>query len=208
MLLSTEKWSFLKNGWSGGRVFGVLKYGTMDEAEVIRRVLSGDEDSFRHLVELYWRKVMAVVRQKLSSPEEVEDVVQDTFVRAYQKLGQLRDASTFAFWLYRIAQKATIDHLRRKHRRKTHTSTDDVRTILDAKEARRKMENDVNEEVRDAVESLPPKYKEVVTLRFIGSMSCKEVAEYLGEPEGTVRNRLFRANEMLKRRLVHLFKRR
>ena len=186
----------------------VLKYGTMDEAEIIKRVLSGDEDSFRHLVELYWRKVMAVVRQKVSSPEEVEDVVQNTFVRAYQKLGQLRDASTFAFWLYRIAQKSAIDYIRRGRRHKTHTSTDDVQTILNAKESRRKREDDVNEEVRDAVESLPPKYREVVTLRFIGGMSCKEVAEYLGEPEGTIRNRLFRANEMLRRRLMHLFRRR
>lgn len=150
---------------------------------------------------------MAVVRQRISSPEEVEDVVQNTFVRAYQKLGQLRDASTFAFWLYRIAQKCTIDHLRRR-RHSPHTSTEDVRMVLDAKEAKRKGEEDVSDEVRSAVESLPPRYREVVTLRFIGGMSCKEVAEYLGEPEGTIRNRLFRANEMLRRRLMHLFRRR
>jgi RNA polymerase sigma-70 factor (ECF subfamily) len=177
----------------------------MDDREAIERVLSGDRDAFRHIVERYWRKVMAVVRQRISTAEDVEEVVQNVFLRAYQKIGQLRDVRVLAHWLYQIAQKCSVDYLRRK-RHQAWTSSEEVCTILDEKEAENRKEDDMSFEIRDAVASLPTKYREVVMLRFIGGMSCDEVAEYLGEPAGTVRNRLFRANELLKMKLRNLFK--
>ncbi|MCX7704328.1 MAG: sigma-70 family RNA polymerase sigma factor [Planctomycetota bacterium] len=177
----------------------------MDDKEIIERVLSGERETFRYIVERYWRKVMAVVRQRISAPEEVEEVVQNVFLRVYQKLNQLRDASFFSYWLYQIAQKCSVDYLRRGVHR-PYASSEEVNAMLDRKEAERKEEDDVRVEVRDAVDSLPPRYREVVMLRFVGGMSCNEIAEYLGEPSGTVRNRLFRANKMLKLKLRHLFK--
>ena len=173
----------------------MLKRKVMTDGETIKRVLSGDVEAFRHIVERYWRHVLALVRQRLGASADVEDVLQETFIKAYRKLGQLRDPTRLRMWLMSIAQKACVDHVRK---RRGSVLGEEGAALAAADGA---SEGGLSEEVRRVVESLPALYREVVMLRFAGGMSCKEIADYLGEPAGTVRNRLFRANEMLRRRL-------
>ncbi len=170
----------------------------MDDAEAVKRVRAGDIEAFRVLVERHWRGVLAVLRQRLGNSPDVEDLLQETFVRAYERLGQLRQPEKFRLWLLRIATKLCAD-LRRR-RREVVPGEENLRMLVESqpsRDARPRPDTDV----RDAVDALPPKYREVVMLRFLGGMTCKEIAEFLGEPAGTVRNRLFRALEMLRSKL-------
>jgi len=170
----------------------------MDDGEAVKRVRGGEIEAYRVLVERHWRGVLAVLRQRLGNSPDVEDLLQETFVRAYERLHQLREPQKFRLWLLRIATKLCAD-LRRR-RREVVPGEENLRLLVESKPAPAARPT-LNQEIRDAVESLPPKYKEVVMLRFLGGMSCKEIAEYLEEPSGTVRNRLFRALEMLRSKM-------
>lgn len=171
------------------------------EKELVVRALEGGTDSFGELVDLYWEKVSALVYQKLGSFPEVEDIIQETFIRAYGRLGQLRKPGNFAAWLYQIASKLCIDHVRG---RKKSVSLDTMRE-KDYQFAQRETQTVVSglfQEILEAISSLSEIYRVVVTLRFMEGMSCKDISEHLGEPHGTIRNRLFRANEILRRKLT------
>jgi len=170
----------------------------MDDAEAVERVRAGDVEAYRVLVEKHWRGVLAVLRQRLGNSADVEDLLQETFVRAYERLGQLREPGKFRLWLLRIATKLCAD-LRR--RRREVVPGDESLRLLVERQPSRNAQPSPDTHVLDAVEALPQKYREVVMLRFLGGMTCKEIAEFLDEPAGTVRNRLFRALEMLRSRL-------
>jgi len=170
----------------------------MDDAEAVERVRAGDVEAYRVLVERHWRGVLAVLRQRLGNSPDVEDLLQETFVRAYERLGQLRQPKKFRLWLLRIATKLCAD-LRRR-RREVVPGEESLRILVERQSSRNARPRP-NTDVRDAVDALPQKYREVVMLRFLGGMTCKEIAEFLDEPAGTVRNRLFRALEMLRSKL-------
>ena len=170
----------------------------MDDAEAVERVRAGDVEAYRVLVERHWRGVLAVLRQRLGNSADVEDLLQETFVRAYERLGQLREPRKFRLWLLRIATKLCAD-LRRR-RREVVPGEESLRLLVE-RQPSRDARPSPDTHVLDAVEALPQKYREVVMLRFLGGMTCKELAEFLDEPAGTVRNRLFRALEMLRSKL-------
>lgn len=170
----------------------------MDDAEIVRRVRNGDIESYRILVERHWCGVLAVLRQRLGNSPDVDDLLQETFFKAYERLHQLRQPEKFRLWLLRIATKLCADLKRR--RRELVPGEENLRVLLENRPSADQKESSGGE-IYDAVEALPSKYREVVMLRFLGGMSCKEIAEYLDEPAGTVRNRLFRALEMLRARL-------
>ena len=170
----------------------------MDDAEAVERVRAGDVEAYRVLVERHWRGVLAALRQRLGNSPDVEDLLQETFVRAYERLGQLRQPKKFRLWLLRIATKLCAD-LRRR-RREVVPGEESLRMLVESQPSRNTRPSP-DTDVRDAVDALPQKYREVVMLRFLGGMTCKEIAEFLDEPAGTVRNRLFRALEMLRSKL-------
>ena len=170
----------------------------MDDAEAVERVRAGDVEAYRVLVERHWRGVLAVLRQRLGNSADVEDLLQETFVRAYERLGQLREPRKFRLWLLRIATKLCAD-LRRR-RREVVPGEESLRMLVESQSSRNARPRP-DTDVLDAVDALPQKYREVVMLRFLGGMTCKEIAEFLDEPAGTVRNRLFRALEMLRSKL-------
>ena len=175
----------------------------MDEAEkkLVALALDGNTEAFGELVDMYWEKINALVYQKLGRFPEVEDIVQETFIKAYYRLPQLRKPENFAAWLYQIASMLCIDHLRS---RKKSVSLDAMqeKDIQFEGQDEEFTPSELFGEILNVVGSLPEIYRVVVTLRFLEGMSCKEIAQHLGEPQGTIRNRLFRANEILKRKLA------
>ena len=175
------------------------------EKELVKRALKGDSAAFGALVDLYWQKVSVFVCQKLAGEEEAQDIVQETFIKAYHRLPQLRKSDNFAGWLYRIAARLCIDYFRAKGHR--------ALSLEKARERQKELLLDTERgaseflsELLDLLHNLPEKYREVVILRFIGEFTCNEISRYLGEPEGTIRNRLFRANELLKEHLRQVIK--
>lgn len=170
------------------------------EKELVVNALKGDSAAFGALVDLYWQRVSVFVYQKLAGEGEAQDIVQETFIKAYHHLPRLRKSDNFAGWLYRIAARLCTDYLRAKgHRALSLERAQERQKELLANTARGA--DEFLSELLDALQKLPEKYREVVILRFIGEFACSEISKYLGEPEGTIRNRLFRANELLKERL-------
>lgn len=172
------------------------------DEKLVRLALDGDTESFGELVDTYWDKITALIYQKLGRFPEIEDIVQETFIKAFNCLHQLRKPGNFAAWLYQIASTLCIDHLRSRKRKGISLDAMKEQDIQIEKPEQEFSPSDLFFEIMEIVGSLPEIYRVVVTLRFLEGMSCKEIAQHLGEPQGTVRNRLFRANEILRRRLA------
>lgn len=179
----------------------------VEDAALIGRILSGVEanDAYRKLVEKYWRLLNAWVRPRLRDDSEAEDVAQESFIRAFRALGNLEDHLRFLPWLLRIAAHRAADHAR------SHRSTVSLDRMLeegDVAMPRHAPNGDPAEEVERregyqkvlaAVERLPGKYRLVILLRHFEGMASNQIAAILGEPEGTIRNRIFRAHEKIRR---------
>jgi len=133
-------------------------------------------------------------------------LLQDIFSKAHRSLKQLRHPERFGPWLYTIAGTSCMDVLRAKMRRPESGSIDDVpEVLLSAPAGGSKLNTETLEAVRTAIGDLPDNYRVVITLRFLEGMSAKEIADYLGEPAGTIRNRIFRANRMLEEKLKEYY---
>ncbi|HLU49457.1 MAG TPA: sigma-70 family RNA polymerase sigma factor [Planctomycetota bacterium] len=165
------------------------------------------EEAFRLLVRRYWRTSLLLARSRLGSAHEAEDVTQEAFVRAWRSLENLKDPAHFLGWFLRIARNLAVDRVRR---RRGEVSIENVsEAVVEASlrspyarapegpEHRLELEEDWTA-VEKALGALPDRYRTVITLRYMQDMPHGEIARALGEPEGTIRNRVFRALELLR----------
>jgi RNA polymerase sigma-70 factor (ECF subfamily) len=170
------------------------------DAALVKSTLLGSQAAFDLLTERYTRRISALVYQKVGNSGDAEDLVQESFMKAYAALGQLKNPERFGPWLYQIAGMTVIDFLRRKRSR--HAVSLDEMKVADYElpaAIQEPLDRELFEKVMKAVGGLPENYRLVFTLRFLEGMSGKDIAEHLGEPHGTVRNRLFRAIEMIRK---------
>jgi RNA polymerase sigma-70 factor, ECF subfamily len=178
---------------------------------LVERTLVGDREAFGLLAERYYRMISVLALQKTGHRADAEDIVQEAYVKAFRALPSLREGGKFAAWIYNITLKLCIDWLRRRERRDGTVPFDDEAlghstsgrlpragavAVGDGLEAQ-----DEQARILRAMGALPDKYRLVVTLRYVRKMSYKEIAEHLGEPPGTVANRLHRATRMLQERV-------
>jgi RNA polymerase sigma-70 factor (ECF subfamily) len=177
----------------------------VDEPELIRRAIEGDDSAYRSLVERYQDRLLTVARRLVGDAHRAEDVVQDALLKAYAKLGSFHGRSTFYTWIYRITVNAASDVRQREARRRA-VSLDDgpIGRILagdapgpDARAATAELRRIVRREI----EELSPKLRTILKLRELEGLSYEELAEVLGISKGTVESRLFRAREKLAERL-------
>jgi len=180
-----------------------------DEAEVIKKVLAGDRILFGRLVERYQDRVYSLAMRILRDPHLAEDVAQEAFVRAFQRLAQFRGDSAFSTWLYRIAVNTCWEYLRKSSRMVRWDAPggeeDDgarlvVGTALSVEERAVKAEQKAL--LWRAVEKLPDDYRVAVVLRYVDDLSYQEMAQILGVPVATVGTRLHRARTMLAKMLT------
>ena len=171
----------------------------MDEKECIERILAGDRDSYRELVERYQTGLIIHCENILKSRQEGEDVAQEAFIKAYQNL---RDFSAgkarFSTWLYRIATNLCIDLLR-KNKRKV-----DVKNIENHLEAvlPRHIETEEIEQLRKVVEALePPKYAAIIKAYFWEGKSYQDLAKSYKTSTNTIGTWMSRAKLQLKEKL-------
>jgi RNA polymerase sigma-70 factor (ECF subfamily) len=184
-----------------------------EDAQWIATILQGRsalerEECYANLFRKYWKLVMVLVGAKVGDRREAEDITQEAFVRAFRSLDKLSHPVAFLGWLLQITRNLVTDHIRS---RKAHVSLDLLGMAADPRVAERpglapdfQESLEVAEEIQEALgamEELPERYREVVALRYLQGLSGKEMSELLGEPEGTVRNRLFRALEKLRENL-------
>ena len=183
----------------------------MDESrstEILRRCRTGDERAFRELVQEYQRPVYSLALRMLRGEEDAEDVTQETFVRVFRSLDRYDPARPFAAWIFTIAARLCIDHLRRRRHRpislvqRDHES-DEERTI-DVEDPGPGPEILAEQEegerrTGELIDSLPPHYRIVVMMRHQQDLSYEEIAVALGLPLGTVKARIHRARALLKK---------
>jgi len=177
---------------------------------LVQRAVAGNQRAFELLVLKYQRRVARLVARMVRDSDLVDDVVQETFIRAYRALHQFRGEAQFYTWLYRIAvntaKKALVD-LRRNpvmnesamRGRDEDDETSPVSNELSSDETPETVlaAKEIGEAVNSAMEALPEDLRQAVTLREIEGLSYDEIAEVMNCPIGTVRSRIFRAREAI-----------
>ena len=172
----------------------------LHDAELIQRTLSGDESAFGFLVDKYKGSVHALAYRKLGDFHTAEEITQDTFLKAYQKLSTLRDPARFPGWLYVIAARCCISWFR-QNRLQTE-SFDSVKGEMSAQSWTKYADARVREEVHSALENLPESERTVLTLYYMAGMTCEEIGQFIGTSCGAIRDRLYRARIRLKEELT------
>ena len=176
------------------------------DVELIQRTLDGDQSAFTTLVEKYQKGVHALVWQKIGDFHIAQDITQDAFLRAYQKLGTLKNHKLFSGWLYVIATRLCYEWQRKKRLPIQSIDTID-NTEVDQMAYEQYMEDerekDVKEKqrelIRNLLKKLPESERTVMTLHYLGEMKCETISEFLGVSPNTVRSRLSRARNRLKK---------
>lgn len=174
----------------------------------------GDSRAFAELVNLYADKLYQLAFRLTGNRQEAEDVVQETFLRVYKHLDRYDEKLKFSTWIYRIASNLCIDRLRKRRnvysldaQSAEHEDLDGY-SMLPGDERTPESEvllSETQEMVHRAIESLPLKYKSVVVLRYLQDLSLQEIAEVLDMPVTTVKTRVHRAREYMRRKIGHLF---
>ena len=172
----------------------------LHDAELIQRTLSGDESAFGFLVDKYKGSVHALAYRKLGDFHTAEEITQDTFLKAYQKLSTLKDPVRFPGWLYVIAARCCISWLR-QNRLQTE-SFDSLKREMNTQSWAKYADARLHEEVHNALESLPESERTVLTLYYMAGMTCEEIGRFIGTSCGAIRDRLYRARIRLKEELT------
>jgi RNA polymerase sigma-70 factor (ECF subfamily) len=175
---------------------------------LIEATLRGDISCFGRMVERYWAMAVAMALSRIDDAAEAEDVAQESFIKAYQELGRLRDPSRFAGWLSRIIGQQCTNLVRRKVRRKLLSSRGsgalDRLDWVAAPTANPGLSVEQTHVVRRTVRRLPEKFRKVIIMRFVGGLSAGQIAVQLGKRHGTVRVWLHRAYQILRKELAPL----
>lgn len=180
---------------------------------LVKRVQQGDKKAFDLLVLKYQHRIAALVSRFIHDHDEVQDVTQEAFVKAYRALANFRGDSQFYTWLYRIAVNTAKNYLVSRNRRPPGTDVDiDDAMYFDGDHALRDIEspeqNLMSEQlmqvVNQSIKQLPEDLRTALTLREYDGLSYEEIAEVMGCPVGTVRSRIFRAREAVDREIQPL----
>jgi len=182
-----------------------------DEA-LVRSILSGDRERFELLVERYQTRLVNYLYRMVRNLDEAHDLTQEVFIRVYQALDRYDSQYRFSTWLFRVAQNAAIDVIRKRRiqlvplTRRTDDGSeatvdlelpDGQPSVLDNLQGR-----ELEGSIRSAIDNLPWEYRELILLRHYGELAYEEIAEVKAMPLGTVKNKLFRARQLLKQVLL------
>lgn len=179
-------------------------------SELIKRAIEGDETAYKQLMENYRGAIYNLLYKMVHNREETEDLVQEAFMKAFNALPTFNEEYAFSTWLYKIAINNCIDHMRKK-RLKTYSINKPVqskdgelgREFPDATTSPDKelLSDERSKIIASAIDELPENYKMAIILRHTEEKSYEEIAALLNIPLGTVKARIFRAREMLKKKL-------
>lgn len=171
--------------------------GLGNEAQLVEEARRGDQAAFGELVVRYERRVVRVIAQFVRDIDLAQDLAQETFLRAYQRLDQFDPARRFGPWLFRIGVNLTLDYLRKRKRRgwwHLFTDASPDRTPDPATDDPRQAA-DLRQEVEAVLERIPEKYRTVLVLRDLENFSTSEIAAILNRKEATIRWRLSEARQ-------------
>ena len=176
-----------------------------EDAELIQRTLAGDDSAFSELVKKYQRQVHALAWRKIGDFHTAEDITQETFLKAYQRLNTLKKPDMFAGWLYVIANRQCLAWFRQKRLHKqtlenidTPGANSDAYSRHIVEEHAKTAEQEQQDVVKKLLETLKESDRTVITLHYFAEMTCEQMSEFLGVSANTIKSRLRRARNRLK----------
>ena len=187
----------------------------LTDQALVERVQQGDKKAFNLLVSRYQNKVAGLLTRYIS-PNDIPDVVQESFIKAYRSIGAFRGDSAFYTWLYRIAVNTAKNYLTAQGRRPPNEdilaeeaeSYDVGSNLRDVATPENEMlSNELKKIVFDTIKGLQEDLRTAITLREIEGLSYEEIAEIMDCPVGTVRSRIFRAREIIESKVKPLLQR-
>jgi RNA polymerase sigma-70 factor (ECF subfamily) len=184
-----------------------------EDRHLIQTALSGDEKAFKTLLNKYRNLVYTIMIKMVRNPQEAEDLTQEAFMKAFNSLASFNEEFAFSTWLMKIATNNCIDFLR-KRKLRTYSIHEPIQykdekieiDIPDVEPTPEKtlLQHERKKFLENAIEELPERYKYVVILRHKEEKSYEEIAEILNLPLGTVKAQIFRAREILNKKLRQL----
>ena len=181
------------------------------DEELVKKAQADDERAFGELIGRYESKVYSLALKMLRNPEDAEDVLQETFLRAYRGIKSFQGNSTFSTWIYRITANSALMRLRKKQLPMVSIDDADEREapINIADWAPSPVEQLLSQETQvamnEAIDALPPEFRQVFVLRDIDELSNAEVADILDLSVAAVKSRLHRARLKVRNRLATYF---
>ena len=193
------------------------EWGGLSDQDVVLRARAGQETAYRELVRRYERPIFALLFRMVRDRELAEDLAQETFVKALNAIDSYRPEFKFSSWIFKIANNAAIDHLRRRELDtlsldgSPHAETPEAmqatalqigarqETPLDTVEAK-----ELGTAIEAAIGTLRPEYRSCILLRHVEGRAYEEIAEILNLPLGTVKTYIHRARNELRHSLAHL----
>lgn len=181
------------------------------EKRLIKKIKKGDHQAFADMVDKYKNSIYVICLRMVGNRQEAEDLSQETFLRAYRYIGQFDIDRKFSTWLFRIATNLSIDYLRR---RKPGVSLDaeipgteglSLEAMLPNEEVapdEQMVRNEREQMVQREIEHLPEKYRTAVVLKYIEDLRLKEISEIMEIPVATVKTRIHRGREILRKYLI------
>jgi RNA polymerase sigma-70 factor (ECF subfamily) len=171
------------------------------EIAIIQEVLDGNHEQYRYFVERYHRGLIQHLNNVMHDEQTAEDVAQEAFIKAYQKLSQYNSDYAFSTWLYKIANNIAYGHLKKS--KPVEDLADFEEIIPDTKPSLPELAEShfTSEAVRKAVKGLPNSYQQVIAMYYWSNFNYEEIAQILDHPVGTIRTWLFRAKEQLRKDL-------
>ncbi|KUP04478.1 RNA polymerase sigma factor SigW [Bacillus coahuilensis m2-6] len=176
----------------------------------IKQVLKGDQNAFGEIVELYKDKVFQICYRMVGNRHEAEDLAQEAFVRAYVNIHTFQQTRKFSTWLFRIATNLCIDRIRKKkpdYYLDAEVAGTEGLTLYSQVAAEGKLPEEevetleMEEQLQREISKLPDKYRSVIILKYIEELSLQEISDILDLPLGTVKTRVHRGREALRKQL-------
>ncbi len=188
-----------------------------EDQSLIKKIVKGDKRSFEKLMRKYNKRIYNFIYRMIREEESSIELTQEFFIKMYTVIHKYNFQYKFSTWAYRICYNLVIDYIRKN---KVHVDS------LDSKDIKQKQildhtgnqfydgyhnmeKEEIKKEVWDIVDTIPLKYRELILLRYVKSLKYDEIADFTGLPVGTVKNRIFKAKEILKSEMLknEMFKR-
>lgn len=188
-----------------------------DESSLVERSRAGDDRAFTDLVRRYERKIYRLAKHITQNDEDAEDVLQETFLKAYEHLGEFQGASKFYTWIVRIAVNESLMKLRKRKSDRTVSLDESIDTgeetvvreiaVWEDNPEQRYSQDELRDILEKAIDSLRPAFRTVFVLRDVEELSTEETASLLNLSIPAVKSRLLRARLQLREKLTRFFRR-
>src|SRR6266480_4833316 len=186
-----------------------LSFSSAADRDLVISASNGLEGGFEELVRRYQRPISAYVYRMVGDYESALDLTQEIFMKVYGSLARYRSEFKFSTWIYKIAHNAAVDHLRRTSAREQSLfkgpEGDQYELPIESGKISPELESERKErrlEIEAVVRTLPTAYRELIILRHAQDLTYEEIVEITSLPLGTVKNRLFRAREIMRQHFV------